>query len=388
MELIEGVVRSYEWGSRTALAELLGRAPTGEPQAELWLGANPAAPARLASSGEALDKVIASDPVAALGTDAAERFGGLPFLMKILAVAAPLSLQAHPSADQAAAGYDREEALGIPRDAAHRVFRDRAHKPEMVCALSRFEALCGLRDPSRTLELLETVPTRALDPLRQRLTDVADRGWRDLMRWLLQRDCADHSETVAATVRACAASRDDDWAQERSVVRRLGAAHPDDPAVLAALLLNLLVLEPGDAVFVGAGCLHVYLHGTAVEVMADSDNTLRGGLTAKPVCVAAMIDALDDRSGPVSVQRPTSAGGLSHYEAPVAEFSLTRAEVDGSLTLAGGPAIVLCCDGSVGAGGIELTRSSAAWVSAAVPEVVLRGRGLVFRAGLGRNAGS
>ena len=404
MELIDGVVRCYEWGSRTVLAELLGRAPSGESEAELWLGANPVAPARLRSSRKTLDEVIASDPVAALGAQAAERFDRLPFLMKVLAVDAPLSLQAHPSAEQAASGYDLEEALGVPRDAAHRVFRDRNHKPEMVCALSRFEALCGFRDPADTLRLIDTLPTPALDPLRQRLRDVESLGWPALLRWLLTDNGGERAEMVVETLRACTAGSGDDWAHERRVIAQLGALHAGDPAVVAALLLNRVVLEPGEAMFVGAGRLHAYLHGTVVEVMADSDNTLRGGLTAKAVDTEALMAAVENRSGPVRVQRPAASAGVSRYEAPVAEFSLMRIDLDGSLTLPGGPAILLCCSGRARAGDAHeqaphravtpgsgharagdasLTRGDAAWVGAKAREVVLQGQATIFRAGLG-----
>ena len=169
MELIEGAVRSYDWGSLTAIPDLLGRPATGEPWAELWFGAHPSAPAVVGARAESLDRLIAADPVAALGPAVASRYGRLPFLLKVLAAAAPLSLQAHPSAEQADAGFEREEAMGVPPDAPRRMFRDRSPKPELICALSGFEALCGFRDPQQTAALLDTLDAPALDPLRRRL---------------------------------------------------------------------------------------------------------------------------------------------------------------------------------------------------------------------------
>ena len=188
MELIEGAVRSYDWGSLTAIPDLLGRPATGEPWAELWLGAHPAAPATVGARAEPLDRLIASDPAAALGSAVASRYGRLPFLPKVLAAAAPLSLQAHPSAEQAAAGFEREEAMGIPLDAPRRMFRDRSAKPELICALSGFEALCGFRDPLQTAALLDTLDAPALDPLRRRLQGRSGSQMRDLLAWLIALD--------------------------------------------------------------------------------------------------------------------------------------------------------------------------------------------------------
>jgi mannose-6-phosphate isomerase len=162
-------VRPYAWGSRSFLADLQGREPTGEPEAELWIGAHPAAPSLALVAGRAvpLPEVIGEDPAGALGS-AAERFGGLPFLLKVLAAAEPLSLQAHPSAVQAADGFAREERLGIPIDAPHRVFRDGSHKPELVCALTEFHALCGFRPAAGSVALLEALAVPALEPLGRR----------------------------------------------------------------------------------------------------------------------------------------------------------------------------------------------------------------------------
>ena len=185
MELIEGAVRNYDWGSLTAIPDLLGRPSTGEPWAELWFGAHPDSPARVGARAEPLDRLIAADPVAALGPAVASRYGRLPFLLKVLAAAAPLSLQAHPSAEDAAAGFEREEAMGIPRDGPQRMFRDRSPKPELICALGTFEALCGFRDPQRTAVLLDTLDTPGLDPLRQRLGTRSGSQIHDVLAWLL-----------------------------------------------------------------------------------------------------------------------------------------------------------------------------------------------------------
>lgn len=385
MELIEGVVRNYDWGSPTAIPELLGRPGTGEPWAELWLGAHPAAPARVGARAEPLDRLIAADPVAALGPAVASRYGRLPFLLKVLAAAEPLSLQAHPSASHAGAGFEREEALGIPRDGPQRMFRDRSAKPELVCALSAFEALCGFRDPQRTAALLDTLDTPGLDPLRHRL-DTARSGsqMRDVLAWLLTLEPSSAVALAGSAAEACAASRaDDEWSGLRAAVAGLGTRHPGDAAVAAALLLNHVVLAPGEALFLDTGCLHAYLGGTAVELMADSDNVVRAGLTSKHVDAAALVEIVDGAAAPVRVQRPEPVAGAVTYRTPVPEFSLQRVEVDGTSSLAAGPSVLLCTGGCVEANGLTLDRGSAAWSGADEPEVELAGRGTVFCATVG-----
>ena len=384
MELIEGAVRSYDWGSLTAIPDLLGRPATGEPWAELWLGAHPAAPATVGARAEPLDRLIASDPAAALGPAVASRYGRLPFLLKVLAAAAPLSLQAHPSVEQAAAGFEREEAMGIPLDAPRRMFRDRSPKPELICALSGFEALCGFRDPLQTAALLDTLDAPALDPLRRRLQGPSGSQMRDLLAWLLHLDRPEAALLAESAAEACAASAcEDEWSGLRSAVADLGNRHPGDAAVAAALLLNHVVLAPGEALFLDSGCLHAYLGGTAVELMADSDNVVRGGLTSKHVDAAALVEVVDGTASDAPVQRPEPVDGVVTYSTTAAEFSLRRLDVDGSSAVAAGPAVLLCTEGCVEANGVTLDRGAAAWSDAREPRVAVEGRGTLFCASVG-----
>ena len=384
MELIEGVVRHYDWGSLTAIPELLGRPATGEPWAEFWLGAHPAAPAKVGARAEPLDRLIAADPAAALGSAVASRYGRLPFLLKVLAAAEPLSLQAHPSAAHAEAGFEREEAMGIPRDGPRRMFRDRSAKPELVCALSPFQALCGFRDPRRTAALLDTLDTPGLDPLRRRLGALAGSQMRDLLEWLLGLDRSEAAELAESATEVCGASdADDEWSGLRAAVAALGTRHRGDAAVVAALLLNHVVLAPGEALFLDAGCLHAHLGGTAVELMADSDNVVRAGLTSKHVDAATLIEIVDGAPGLAPIQHPEPVDGVVTYRAAATEFSLRRLEVEGSLTVTAGPAVLLCTDGCVEANGATLDRGTAAWSGAGEPRVVMEGRGTVFCATVG-----
>lgn len=385
MQLLEGAVQNYPWGSETAIFELLGRQPTGEPAAELWLGAHPTAPARVGPEAWGLDEVIGADPVGALGEEAAAAFGELPFLFKVLAAAEPLSLQAHPSSEQARRGFAREESAGIAVDAPERSYRDRSHKPELICALTPFEALCGFRDPAATLDLLDLLECRELDPLRARL--VASReadGLAAGLEWLLTREPTAAAELVTAVIRACDAPETSAWGAERATAIGLGRRYPDDAGVVTSLLLNHVRLEPGQALFLGAGTLHTYLEGAGVELMANSDNVLRGGLTTKPVDVAALLEIVD--TSPVSpvVQNPETRAGLARYDSPVPEFSLWRLEVGPSTAAeVPGPTIVLCVAGTVDAGRHVLDRGTAAWIPASDEPVALSGKGTLYGAGVG-----
>ena len=399
MELITPVVRHYDWGSRTAIPDLLGRRRTGEPWAELWFGAHPSGPAAVGARAEPLDRMIAADPAAVLGPAVASRYGRLPFMLKVLAAAAPLSLQVHPSAADAAVGFEREEARGIARDAPQRMFRDRSPKPELICALSRFEALCGFRDPSRTLALLDTLDAPGLDPLRHRLgvlcgaetrdiRDVRDghdrRDVRDVLAWLLTLDRSTACALAENATEACATSGvDDEWSGHRSAVAELGARHPGDRGVVVALLLNHVVLMPTEALFVPAGCLHVHLGGTAVEVMAASDNVVRAGLTSKHIDLGVLLEIVESATSRPVAQHPEPVDGIATYPTTAAEFCLLRADVNGSSELVAGPAILLCVDGTVRANGVTLTRGAAAFAGATESRIALEGQGTVFCATTG-----
>jgi mannose-6-phosphate isomerase len=384
VELIDGSIRAYEWGSTTSIPDLLGRPITGEPAAELWLGAHPSAPSLVGGDHTPLDRLVAADPVGSLGPVVHERFGALPFLLKVLAAAAPLSLQAHPSTAQAEAGFAREDAAGIPLDARDRSFRDRRHKPELICALTDFDALCGFRDPEATLEVLASIGVPALDTVGAMLrNDPSPAGLRALLEWLLTLDDADAAALVGPVVAACAELRDDPYARERAMAAALGARYPGDAGVVTALLLNLVTLRPGEALFLGEGNLHTYLLGTGVEIMASSDNVLRGGLTSKHVDVPTLVEVVDATPIAPRIQRPPLIDGLATYDVPVADFSLERIELDGEITVGPGPAILLCTSGHADAGNHVLDQGTAAWIPARDEAFSLTGRATIFRAATG-----
>lgn len=395
MDSLSGVIRAYDWGDPTALADLLGHEPPGHPEAEYWLGTHPGGPGRLGECGEPFDEAIAARTSDLLGPRVAARFGGLPYLVKVLAARRALSIQAHPSAVQAEAGFQREERLGLDRLAPDRNYRDPNHKPELVCALTRFEARCGFRDPSVTDVVLEAFGP-ALAPVRTLLSQYGPAGTTDRLLRLLPADGAALAEATVEAARTavarCAGGR---LGAELRSTSAIGTEFPGDVGVVVALLLNHVVLEPGEALFLPAGNLHAYLGGLAVEVMASSDNVLRGGLTTKHIDVEELMSVVERRWGPVAVQRPS--GPVHTYDTPVPEFEVTR--VDGSTGsigeptfLSAGPEIVLVTGGAVdlvGHGGtIRLDRGRAAFIGAADGSyrVVDRGEGPVtaWRVAIGR----
>ncbi|MGY1772997.1 mannose-6-phosphate isomerase, class I [Blastococcus sp. SYSU D00813] len=378
-------VRHYPWGSHTVIPELLGRpSPADQPHAELWMGAHPDLPSLLAD-GRPLDKAIDEDPQRLLGPRVVERFGArLPFLMKVLAADSPLSLQAHPTIEQAMAGYAAEEATGIPHDDPTRTFKDPWHKPELLLALTTFEALCGFRPVEESLHCLAKLQLPELKPT---IAALARGGLRAAIPQLIALSGKRRTHLVEAVARRAGqfvAAADPEFINTYRWAARLAEAYPGDPGVVISLMCNHLKLAPGEAVFLPAGNLHAYLCGAGVEVMASSDNVLRGGLTRKHVDLAALIEVLDFTDGRVPVLHPVLGPGGLRYPVPVEDFDLTRCQLDsyaGSLTTAG-PQVLLCTEGeavlAAGDGELVLRRGESAFVPAGEP-VSARGPAVLYR---------
>ncbi len=350
---LDGVVHRYAWGDTTTLADLLGTEPDGEPSAELWMGAHPRGASVIVggagTAGRTLLEAIEADPGFHLGEAVAERFGQLPYLFKVLAIEHALSIQVHPSLDQAMAGFARENAAGVAIDAPHRTYRDPNHKPELIVALTDFEALCGFRDPAATAELIAALSlggegSSVVDAFR----DLVER--RDIeatVTWLLGLGPNDAAELVGAITAGAArlATETHELASTASTIARLGAASPGDPGVAVACLLNHIWLSPGEAVFLAAGNMHAYLHGVGVEIMANSDNVVRGGLTPKHIDIDELcaVTRFVAEAPPVQPR----VGDVQTYATPVPEFDLTRIEVsDQPVALPDGPAIILITEGT------------------------------------------
>lgn len=395
---IKNTPRSYAWGSRDAIPELLGQTPTGEPQAELWLGTHPGSPASVAKATpetHTLIDLVNSDPEL-YGV----RGGPLPFLLKVLAIEAPLSLQVHPDLEQARAGFAREEAAGVPRDAPDRNYGDPNHKPELLVALTELSALSGFRPIAEAREDLYALAQRAQEIGENRgggasaaaaLTRAAELLWaespgddtaseagdraerssgadpeagrRRFLQWAFSGDPADRAQVQAAVAgiaavvralpdRATGAAADDAASNDAAAAdgpvdrgaevdefavpgeARLGAlrslidTHPGDPGVLISVLLHLVLLQPGEAISLGARQLHAYLGGVGVEVMAASDNVLRAGLTEKHIDTAELCRILDH----AELTDPRMPGtqiapGVCVWRPGVPDFQLIRARL-------------------------------------------------------------
>ena len=391
MERLTGQIQPYAWGSPTFIPELLGYDATNEPQAELWLGAHPSAPSSI--RGRGLDELVSEDPETVVGAVSVDRFGPvLPYLLKVLAADKPLSLQAHPSRAQAEDGFARENEAGVARDATNRLYRDDWPKPEALCALMDSEALCGFRDPAQTYALFEQLGVGSalelLGPLSR-----SDAGSTQRLAGVFERIMRLEDTSVVDEVVAAAGSVDGaegDFGLFVRTARELGEAYPGDPGVMAALLMNRISLQPLEAVYLPAGNLHAYLSGGGIEVMANSDNVLRGGLTPKHVDVDELLAVLDFTPGfPGLVEPGEEAPQVWRYPTPAPEFALWRIEA-GELPIdlpgAGLGRVVLATRGSarLEAAGLELTldRGQSAFVSAS-ESVRVSGFATLFVAGPG-----
>ncbi|MEV5849957.1 mannose-6-phosphate isomerase, class I [Streptomyces sp. NPDC051985] len=379
MDRLDNTIRPYAWGSPTAIPKLLGVEPSGEPQAEMWMGAHPGAPSRT-ERGTLVD-IIDANPKAELGEAAVAKFGPrLPFLLKILAAGAPLSLQVHPDLEQAREGYEDEERRGIPVDAPHRNYKDANHKPELICALTEFDGLCGFRAPEQAAELLDGLGVDSLKPYVDLLrAHPEEAALREVLTAILTADREEMAHTVAEATAACTRLGGD-----HLPYADLAHHYPGDPGVIAAMLLNHVRLQPGEALFLGAGIPHAYLNGLGVEIMANSDNVLRCGLTPKHVDVPELLRIVRFEAADAGVLRPEAApDGEEVYETPIDEFRLSRYVLpEGTtahdLTLPT-PQILLCTAGTVRTGEYDLAPGQSVFVPAG-EKAEVSGAGTVFRA--------
>ena len=382
MQRLYGQIRDYAWGSRSAIASIQGRpVPSAGPEAELWLGAHPRAPAALPTGP--LPRALAADPVGLLGTGVVEEFGArLPYLLKLLAAKVPLSIQAHPGPVRAREAYA----------AGHPSYTDPYHKPELLVAVEEFDALCGFRAPDVSAELLAGLAVDQLKPVVEALRrGPVEQCLRGAVELLMSWPVGERAELVGAVAAA------DPFAAE------LAGHYPGDVGVVVALLLNRVRLGVDEAVWMPAGNLHAYLRGTGMEIMAASDNVLRGGLTPKPMDVPELLRVLRFEVLADPVVRPVLvAPGVLTWPTPVREFALHKAVVKtAELTLPGiGPRIVFCLRGTVSLAvgdslaasddeddGLALGPGEAAFVPATDGPVRCTGDGVLFQAGTAGEAG-
>lgn len=399
---ISNTPRDYAWGSVDAIPALLGTPVTGEPQAELWLGAHPGSPSIVAggdpdSPPVTLDRLLRAEPEALSGRPA------LPFLLKILAAAAPLSLQVHPTDEQAAAGFARENESGVPIDAPERDYKDASAKPELIVAVSpTFDALAGFRDVSESRSMLNELIAGASGDDRVVLRTFADslagdpeQALRGAVEQLLRRDAGPLVDAVVRSSTAMPAVSS--FAREWATVADLATRYPGDPGVVIALLLNRVTLNQGEALALPAGNVHAYLAGLGVELMAASDNVLRGGLTTKHVDVDELLAVATFAPLPAPLLLPERpAAGLRVFRPAEGDFVLVEAEIgdaaeDHGYTNRGedevvvpitGPTVLVVTAGGVTVSGARdtlwLARGDAAFVSADESPLTVSGSGVAF----------
>jgi mannose-6-phosphate isomerase len=375
---ITNQAQPYAWGSRTLISDHLAIEATGQPMAEIWFGTHPGSMARDAEdTSKTLLDLRDGQP--------------LSFLLKILAADSPLSIQAHPNLEQAAAGFERENQAGISLTAPHRNYKDAGHKPEMIVALSEFEALCGFRAEEYIRELLEDIQSYpAAEDLK-----AAAANWAELLdvslRTLFSHLINSRSQFGVLSVALAALA---DFDSRFELCMRLNAIYPGDPGVFIALMMHHVHLQPGQALFLPAGNIHAYLSGLGVEVMAASDNVLRGGLTSKHIDVVELEAVVDFTSEPIDfVSQIEIAAGLTEFKTPADDFILYRIEPSGQRVLAdlqlGEDAVILCTSGEVAVSNslgerLVLERGEAAFSSKAARLTTFAGSGTAFVA-IGRD---
>ena len=370
---LDNQIKHYEWGSPNFIPKFLGFAPDGKPWAELWMGSHPGSPSvvRIQGGKVGLGELIASDPARYLGEKTAERYGALPYLFKLLAAGKPLSIQAHPNLAQARDGFERENRAGLAQDAPNRNYRDANHKPEIVCALTPFTGMCGFRAPNEIAGLISDF----LDTTKP-VPSILREGFVPLLRALENRNTESAlgnflaalfgiSREMRDALTDFVLSREDGPKDcELALMRSFAEQYPGDPAIISPLYLNVFRLKPGEAVFLKAGILHAYISGFAVELMANSDNVLRGGLTQKHVDVAELMKVLEFAPMKPSVLKPADGASAFTYPVLCDEFSLSvmRGSGGASTLKVDGPSIILVGEGELSIGGDSLRKGESAFI--------------------------
>jgi mannose-6-phosphate isomerase len=396
---LENTIQEYAWGSTTAISALRGKPNIeNKPQAELWMGAHPKAPSRVLHEGRSLSllEMIEKHPLEMLGKKTFEVFGNqLPFLFKILAAEKPLSIQAHPNSYQAKAGFKRENRLNIPMDAYNRNYRDENHKPEFICAINPFWVLNGFRPVESIVSYLEILCPNALADEIKSLKQTPDSHTLKKTYQVLLTLPEDRKKAIIDTTVQQARK----WTGHDPVyewILRLFEEYPLDAGILSPALLNLVFLEPGEAMYLPAGRLHAYLEGLGIELMANSDNVLRGGCTPKFMDVPELMRVLEFEPARLEILRPVE--GISRaeffYTTPAREFQLSVITVSRELDYHSkgdrGIEILLCTEGKAemdhpGSRSNEnrnllITKGESVVVPAAAEPYRIRGKAVLYKA--------
>ncbi|MCY9824425.1 mannose-6-phosphate isomerase, class I [Aeromonas media] len=386
--LMQNPIQGYDWGSHDALTTLFGIPnPAGKPQAELWMGAHPngCSEVTLAGNVQRLSTLIERAPAAVLGDATVARFGSLPFLFKVLCAEKALSIQVHPSKAQAEAGFAKEEAAGIDPKAANRNYKDPNHKPELVFALTPYQAMNGFRAIPAILALFDRMGLPALAELTEALRQSQDEaGLQHFFHQLLVLEGTRKDEALAGLLAYAAAHQDE---ETFALITSLAAQYPGDVGLFSPLLLNVVTLQPGQAMFLDACTPHAYVRGTGLEIMASSDNVLRAGLTPKYIDVAELLDCTRCLPKPDDqiLLAPHLDGAVQHFEVPVPDFTFSVYPAGEHALTTASAEILFAIDGTVtlqqGEQSLRLEKGQSAFVPAATGSYQLLAEGRVARAG-------
>lgn len=386
--LMQNPIQGYDWGSHDSLTTLFGIAnPQGKPQAELWMGAHPngCSDVVLAGQPQKLSTLIERAPAAVLGEATLARFGSLPFLFKVLCAEKALSIQVHPSKAQAEAGFAKEEAAGIDIKASNRNYKDPNHKPELVFALTPYQAMNGFRAIPAILALFERVNLAAIADLTAALaTSQNEAGLQHFFHQLLVLEGARKDEALEGLLTYAAAHQDE---ETFALITSLAAQYPGDVGLFSPLLLNVVTLEPGQAMFLDACTPHAYVRGTGLEIMANSDNVLRAGLTPKYIDVAELLDCTRCLPKPDDqiLLAPRCDGAVQHFDVPVPDFTFSVYPAGEHQLTTASAEILFAIDDTVtlkqGEQSLRLEKGQSAFIPAATGSYQLLAEGRVARAG-------
>ena len=363
-------IQEYKWGRKDWLPRFLGRENRdNSPWAELWMGAHPKAPSRRSADNRSLEELIEENGERLLGKETFSRFGRLPFLFKILAVEEPLSIQVHPSKLQAEEGFERENRLGIDSGASDRNYRDDNHKPEIICAVEPYTAMKGFRD-------YDEIKANFAPLVREVSPDLFEQGTiRDFYFSLMDLTGEEKEKLLSRAARELPDDRAGQW------VRKLMSFYPGDISALSPLFLNVVELKKGEALFLPAGELHAYLSGVGVELMANSDNVLRGGLTPKHMDLEELGKIVRFEHSPVQILRK---GTDDLYSSGADEFVLGQKEIAGKYELdcRGEAAIILVFSGELalrrGGEYQKAARGDVFFLEAGEEKLALDGSGILY----------
>ncbi|MBW1984367.1 MAG: mannose-6-phosphate isomerase, class I [Deltaproteobacteria bacterium] len=396
IEILENVIQEYSWGSYTEIPEILGqKCPSSNPQAELWMGAHPIASSMLTVNGkkESLYELVKKYPDEILGKSVSKRFGvSFPFLFKVLAAEKPLSIQVHPNLKQAKEGYEKENKERIALNSEKRNYKDKNHKPECICALTDFWVLNGFRKISDIVSFMERLSGGIIENEISQLKKSEDtKGLKCFFKALMTTGSKKKENLINTVV--LNAEKNDTADPSYRWITELHKEYGNDIGVLSPLLLNLVCLKPGEAMFLSSGELHAYLKGACIELMTNSDNVIRGGLTIKHVDILELLRIVKFEEKSIKLLAPEQAGKMEiFYPCAATEFLLSRIHVQQNDNFTSSQKrsveIMMCVDGNAAIQDIDsgktinLEKGTSVLIPAVVNMYQLKGEAILYKAGV------